>query len=61
MKKTVCVTGTICSSVIALEVCLHQGSPTFLKLGATSRALSNAKGYHFGKTLLKEESCTGHL
>ena len=27
--------------------------PTFLKLRATSRALSNAKGYHFDNTFLK--------
>ena len=40
---------------------VQQGSPTFLKLKATSRTLSNAKGHHVDKTLLKEESCTVHL
>ena len=38
--------------VVSMEVL------TVLKLRATSRALSNANGYHFDKTLLKQERCT---
>ena len=43
------VTGTVLSTYppCYLRMAVEQGSPTFLKLRATSRVLSHTKGYQF--------------